>query len=220
MSWFSIVLTLANSKKRGKSAGTVQRLLAPGLQSTLVPILNSICFIALRPWAIGKQTANVKVVLVEVDSDRVLVVEDDPGLSAGMAELLQGWGYAVETAADGQEAIEKVARFAPAVLITDLEMPRMGGIELLQELQRELRPVNCIVITGCATLDDQFRAARLGAFTFLQKPVHPEQLKAEVQHCLEASRARASAHQTDPHNQPDDTSEASHQYEPTNCPMP
>jgi CheY-like chemotaxis protein len=63
---------------------------------------------------------------------RILIVEDDPHERQGLADLLSLWGYETETAADGSEALEKISSFNPAVVISDLRMPRVTGMELLR----------------------------------------------------------------------------------------
>ena len=65
-------------------------------------------------------------------AERVLIVEDDPATRSGLTELVRTWGFTAEEAADGAEALEKVTVFRPSIVVTDLVMPRMSGIELLQ----------------------------------------------------------------------------------------
>ena len=68
--------------------------------------------------------------------ERVLIVEDDPATRSGLAELVQAWGFITEEAPDGEEAFRKVTTFRPAIIVSDLVMPRMGGLDLL-------RAINC-----------------------------------------------------------------------------
>ena len=70
---------------------------------------------------------------------RVLIADDEENQRAGLAKMIQSWGYAVETAADGQEALEKLSQSPVHVLVTDLMMPRVDGFELLKRLQRPAR---------------------------------------------------------------------------------
>ena len=71
-------------------------------------------------------------------AERVLIVEDDPATRSGLTELVRTWGFTAEEAADGTEALEKVTSFRPSIVVTDLVMPRMSGIELLKALQPEI----------------------------------------------------------------------------------
>src|SRR5690349_12392834 len=65
---------------------------------------------------------------------RVLIVEDDFAARQGLAELVRAWGYVAEVATDGEEALSKLASFRPSVILADLVMPRMTGLELLDRL--------------------------------------------------------------------------------------
>src|SRR5208283_2713504 len=67
-------------------------------------------------------------------SVRVLIAEDEPNALAGLAELISGWGYPTETARDGLEAWEKAQVWEPAIIVTDLKMPRLDGMGLLAKL--------------------------------------------------------------------------------------
>jgi two-component system response regulator FlrC len=67
--------------------------------------------------------------------DRVLIVEDDPTTRLGLTELVLTWGFATEAAADGEEALQRITAFRPSIIISDLVMPRMGGLELLRALK-------------------------------------------------------------------------------------
>src|SRR4051812_14054346 len=69
--------------------------------------------------------------------ERVLIVEDDQSARVGLEQLVRSWGFVAESAADGEEALEKVTAFRPAIVITDLVMPRMDGLELLRALQQQ-----------------------------------------------------------------------------------
>ena len=68
---------------------------------------------------------------MNMTQERVLIVEDEENERTGLSELVSGWGYRTDTAADGVEALEKIPVFAPSIVITDVKMPRMGGMELV-----------------------------------------------------------------------------------------
>ena len=70
-------------------------------------------------------------------TERVLIVEDELHALAGLAELVSGWGYRTETARDGVEGLEKAADWFPGIIVTDLKMPRMDGLELLIAIERD-----------------------------------------------------------------------------------
>src|SRR5213080_2896214 len=116
---------------------------------------------------------------------KVLVVDDEVNERHGLAELLQAWGHEVETAPDGQQALEKISSFNPVLVVSDLRMPVMGGMDLLKQV-RETRPgINFIMLTGHASIDEAVEATKLGAFNFLEKPLNPQRLQVELRNCLE-----------------------------------
>jgi DNA-binding NtrC family response regulator len=116
---------------------------------------------------------------------RVLVAEDDISERRGLVDLLGAWGYEVEAAADGEEALSKLASFEPQAIISDLRMPQMTGMELLKRV-RDLAPdTSVIMLTGQATVEEAVEATKLGAFNFLEKPVDAKRLQVELRNCLE-----------------------------------
>jgi DNA-binding NtrC family response regulator len=116
---------------------------------------------------------------------KVLVVDDELHERQGLVELLAVWGYEADTAADGQEALEKVPAFHPAVIISDLRMPRVDGMGLLRELHETHPEITFIILTGQGTIEEAVEATKLGAFNFLEKPVDPKRLRIELRNCLE-----------------------------------
>ena len=79
---------------------------------------------------------------------KVLIVEDEPNARAGLAELVTSWGYRTETAADGAAGLEMVQRWSPAVVVTDLMMPRMDGLQLLDRISELAEPVAVVMVTA------------------------------------------------------------------------
>ncbi len=116
---------------------------------------------------------------------KVLVVDDELSARQGLAELLRVWGYETDMAGDGQEAVQRIGAFNPAVVISDLRMPVADGMELLKQV-RESRPeIIFIMLTGQGTIEQAVEATKLGAFNFLEKPVNPKRLQVELRNCLE-----------------------------------
>src|ERR1035441_10856839 len=93
--------------------------------------------------------------------ERVLIVEDEENERNGLAELVWGWGYRTDTAADGVEALEKVAVFAPSIVITDVKMPRMSGMELVERLGELSQSIAVVMVTAQKTTENAFHAGRL-----------------------------------------------------------
>ena len=105
---------------------------------------------------------------------RVLVADDEENQRAGLAKMIQTWGLAVDTAADGQEAFEKLSQTPVDVLVTDLMMPRMDGFELLKRLAAQGGPPPTIVLTAFGNTETAVQTVHdLGAFWFLEKPIQP-----------------------------------------------
>src|SRR5262247_946462 len=95
---------------------------------------------------------------------RILVADDDSSALEGLRSLLELWGYEVKTASDGRAALEQVPKVHPAVVITDVVMPRLGGLDLLEAIRRQLPAVPVIVMTAHGTLETWRRATSHGAF--------------------------------------------------------
>ena len=114
-------------------------------------------------------------------SVKVLIVEDEPNALMGLAELVSGWGYRTETARDGVEGWEKALAWEPAIIVTDLKMPRMDGIALLTKLTEERFGLNAnvavVVLTAMGSIQLAVDAMKLGAYDFLQKPVDATRLR-------------------------------------------
>src|ERR1044071_5663334 len=108
--------------------------------------------------------------------ERVLIVEDEPTTRLGLTELVSTWGFTTDSAADGQEALQRITTFRPSIVISDLVMPRMGGLELLRAL-REEGGWTVVTLTARGTVDPAVEAIKEGAYDYLTKPVEPQRLK-------------------------------------------
>src|SRR6266851_1390723 len=118
-------------------------------------------------------------------SVRVLVVDDDRGLREMTADGLVAAGHDVETASDGEQALAKLARESFEVMLLDLKMPGMDGIEVLQKLPAIRNSVEVIVLSGATELDAALDCLRLGAFDYLSKPFGIAELEATVKRAAE-----------------------------------
>lgn len=114
-------------------------------------------------------------------ASRVLVVEDEEHERTGLAELVAGWGYDTRTASDGAEALEIIGSWSPAIVISDLKMPRMGGMELLDRLKGETETIAFIVVTAQGTIDSAVQAMRIGAYDYVTKPIDFNRLRTILQ---------------------------------------
>src|SRR5690349_16887476 len=109
--------------------------------------------------------------------ERVLIVEDEPSTRLGLTELVSTWGFTTESAADGEEALQRLTAFRPSIVISDLVMPRMGGLELLRALKEEGTAITTVILTAQGTVETAVEAIKEGAYDYLTKPVEPQRLK-------------------------------------------
>ena len=122
--------------------------------------------------------------------ERILIVEDEENERTGLAELVSSWGYRTDTAADGVEALDKVAAFSPAIVITDVKMPRMDGIELVEKLADLSQSIAVVMVTAQKTTEIAFHAGRLGVQDYIEKPVDFRRLRSILGNITEILQTR------------------------------
>jgi DNA-binding NtrC family response regulator len=110
-------------------------------------------------------------------AERVLIVEDDSAARIGLEQLIKNWGFIAESASDGEEALEKVTTFRPAIVISDLVMPRMDGLALLRALQQQGADVTTLLLTAQGTVETAVEAMKEGVYDYLTKPIDLQRLK-------------------------------------------
>ena len=113
----------------------------------------------------------------KVVAERVLIVEDDSAARVGLEQLVKSWGFVAESASDGEEALEKVTTFRPAIVISDVVMPRMDGLALLRALQTQGADVTTLLLTAQGTVETAVEAMKEGAYDYLTKPIDIQRLK-------------------------------------------
>jgi DNA-binding NtrC family response regulator len=119
---------------------------------------------------------------------RILVVDDDPVSRTGLQDLLAAWGYQAASAADGAEALARVAELTPDVVISDLVMPGLDGLGLLTALRRETPSPAVILLTGQGTVETAVQAMKDGAYDYLAKPVDPARLQILLEKAVEQAQ--------------------------------
>ena len=107
---------------------------------------------------------------------RVLVVDDEENLRVVLKTLLRRHGYEVEVASGGQEALVKIDSFGPDVVLTDVRMPKLGGLDLLSILRAKGNPATVIVMSAYGNVDQAIEAMKAGAYDYLQKPFKPDEV--------------------------------------------
>ena len=122
-------------------------------------------------------------------SAHILIADDEPGIRSFLGEVLRDAGHRVTLAADGAEALALLRKRAYHALITDLQMPHLDGMELLQQAKAEQPELEVIVLTAHGTWKNAVDAMKLGAFDFLAKPVSgPDEVELLVERALEHRR--------------------------------
>ena len=129
----------------------------------------------------------------EQNKARVLVVDDEAGARSALMHLLTAKGYVVDTAEDGVAALAVAAERPPDAVVTDLDMPRMNGMELLKSLRAHDADLPVIVLTSMQDLNSAVVAMRAGAEDYLTKPVDFDALELAVERALQHREVRAEA---------------------------
>jgi CheY-like chemotaxis protein len=124
---------------------------------------------------------------------KVLVVDDDPVVGKSFDRVLSGKGYAVITAASGQEALNKLESENYDVVFTDIKMPGMSGLEMA-ELVKQQRPwLPVVIVTGYGSPGNEARAEAAGVSGFLRKPLSPEMIEESAAKALSEHDATAAS---------------------------
>src|SRR5881392_479078 len=131
-----------------------------------------------------------------MNNEKVLIVEDEENERTGLAELVSSWGYSAETARDGQEGHEKILAWSPSIVITDLKMPRLSGLELLERISAEGETIAVIVVTAQGTIDSAVQAMRIGAYDYITKPIDTSRLRTILQNASALLGARVELEAT------------------------
>ncbi len=125
------------------------------------------------------------------ESERILVVDDDPDSCKLLTYLAAAPGREVATAADGRKALELLANFDPQVVISDIYMPNLDGVELLQAIKAQAPETEVVLLTGATDTAMAITAMRAGAADYLVKPVDPGELTVVLERTFEKARLLA-----------------------------
>ncbi|MBV9957334.1 MAG: sigma-54-dependent Fis family transcriptional regulator [Acidobacteria bacterium] len=126
----------------------------------------------------------------ETTPTRILVAEDEANLRLVIQKELQRLGYRVQVASDGEAALRLLEESNVDVLLCDINMPRMDGMELLRRVRERANPPEAIMLTGHATVETAIEAMKLGAYDYLSKPYHITELDALVRQAADKRRLR------------------------------
>jgi DNA-binding NtrC family response regulator len=120
---------------------------------------------------------------------RILVVDDEPKICHLIEELLKVEGYQIDVSFSGADALEMIKRYIYHLLITDLKMPGIDGLELIQKAKEQNSEIRAIMVTGYATVDIAVQSLRHGVDGFFTKPFNIIEMKKTVYQTLRTHQA-------------------------------
>ncbi|MFP4067708.1 MAG: sigma-54-dependent transcriptional regulator [Spirochaetaceae bacterium] len=120
----------------------------------------------------------------------ILVVDDEAGIREVLSGILEDEGYEVRLAADGVEALATMESERPELVLLDVWLPRMGGMDVLARLKEDYPGVPVVIISGHGNIDIAVKAVKAGAFDFLEKPLSLERVVMAVKNALELMELR------------------------------
>ncbi len=123
---------------------------------------------------------------------RILVVDDEESIRLTLSEYFTGIGYDVVTANDGEDALKQFVPGAFDCVISDLFMPTIDGLELLKSIRSKDNEVFFLMITGFPGIDSAISAMKEGAFDYITKPFHMEDIRMKVERALHVKKTEAS----------------------------
>lgn len=129
-----------------------------------------------------------------MNASSILLVDDDAAFRHVMARELQRLGYEVATAASGEEAIQRVAANETDVVLLDLRLPGMGGLDTLRVMNANTPGTEVIMLTGHGSIDTAIESIRIGAFDYVTKPCPLDELDIRIQRALERRALRRRTH--------------------------
>ncbi len=128
---------------------------------------------------------------MESKGPHILLIEDEPDVRESYLSMLSILGYNADTAENGMDGLQKIMAKNYDIVITDLNMPVMNGLETLTRIKKKAPQIDVIVMTGFATIDNAISAMKQGAFDYITKPVSIEHVKIVLSKChqqIEAHR--------------------------------
>jgi two-component system, sensor histidine kinase and response regulator len=127
------------------------------------------------------------------ENTRILIIDDEEIVLKSCLRILRNDSYEIDTVLSGEEGLKKVAEKEYDVVITDLKMPGLSGMEVLAELRKNYPDVMAIIFTGFATVENAREALKMGAFDYIPKPFTNEELKIVVENAIKAREKKSGA---------------------------
>ena len=119
------------------------------------------------------------------ENRHILIVDDEPLVRSSLSELLTLLGYTVSTAGNGKEALELLRDYTADIIITDIKMPEMDGIQLLNQVKKRHPEVPVILITGYGSIDSAVEAMKQGAYDYITKPIVDSEIKIVIERLMQ-----------------------------------
>lgn len=116
--------------------------------------------------------------------ERVLIVDDEPLVCKSLSELVKRSGYETHTANNGYEALEAIQQNQFSVVVTDMSMPKMNGLEVLQKAKLIVPNIAVIIITGYATVESAVEAMKFGAYDYITKPFSQDKIETVIENAI------------------------------------
>ncbi|MFZ5518494.1 MAG: sigma-54-dependent transcriptional regulator [Candidatus Zhuqueibacterota bacterium] len=129
---------------------------------------------------------------METKHDKILIADDEESIRIGLSALLEEEGFAVDAASDGLEALKLLGDGNYGLLLADLKMPGMDGLQILERMKKKNIETAVIIITGKGSIDTAVDAMKMGAYDYLTKPVEPDRLRTIIPKALEHYRLLVS----------------------------
>ena len=130
------------------------------------------------------------MIRVKLFDDNILVVDDDPDIREVLKDRLESLGYRVLTADSGKEGLDLLEKECPQLILLDIEMPALSGIEVLKEIRKRDLDLTVVMITAYGTIERAVEAMKEGAYDFIPKPFEPDHVALIVQKAFERERLK------------------------------
>lgn len=122
-----------------------------------------------------------------MEKKRILVVDDEPNSREGLSKILTKEGYEVITADNGEAALEQAEKEAFDLIITDLKMPNINGMDVLEKIRESKPDIGVVIVTAYGEVDSYLKAMTLGAYEYLNKPIKLDELRRVIHKAMEKS---------------------------------
>ncbi|MFA5806655.1 MAG: response regulator, partial [Melioribacteraceae bacterium] len=111
---------------------------------------------------------------------KILIVDDDKDMRQLLSDILKSEGYEVRTAESGKKALKEIKVIRPEIVLLDIRLPEMNGIEILKEIKKLNKSIIVIIITAYGEIQNAVDAMKLGAFDYFTKPFHNEEIILDI----------------------------------------